>query len=97
MRGQKVDRSDAGSMGRSSLDMLNFIGRFFKFGMETKQFPSPDKSRNRKLTHYRSLETTPCREVQVASLGAGPNGHCLGRSGATSMNQRRSAAWREGP
>src|SRR5260370_24701543 len=29
-------------MGRSS-DILNLIGRFFKFGMETKQFPSSDK------------------------------------------------------
>jgi hypothetical protein len=26
------------------LDILNLIGRFFKFGMETKEFPSPDKS-----------------------------------------------------
>lgn len=29
--------------GAIILDILNLIGRFFKFGMETKQFPSPDK------------------------------------------------------
>jgi hypothetical protein len=28
--------------GAIILDILNLIGRFFKFGMETKQFPSPD-------------------------------------------------------
>ena len=41
MRGQKVDRSDAGPIGAMILDILNFIGRFFKGGMETNQFPSP--------------------------------------------------------
>jgi hypothetical protein len=29
--------------GAIILDILNLVGRFFKFGMETKQFPSPDK------------------------------------------------------
>ena len=29
-----------GADGAIILDILNLIGRFFKFGMETKQFPS---------------------------------------------------------
>jgi hypothetical protein len=33
-----------GADGAIILDILNLIGRFFKFGMETKQFPSPDWS-----------------------------------------------------
>jgi len=41
MRGQKVDRSD-GADGAIIVDILNLIGRFLKFGMETKQFPNPD-------------------------------------------------------
>jgi hypothetical protein len=34
MRGQKVHRSDAGADGAIILDILDLIGRFFKFGME---------------------------------------------------------------
>jgi hypothetical protein len=30
--------------GAIILDILNLIGRFFKFGMETKQFSSPDSA-----------------------------------------------------
>jgi hypothetical protein len=36
-----MDRLDAGRWA-IILDILNLIGRFFKFGMETKQFPGPD-------------------------------------------------------
>ena len=35
----------SGVNGAIILDILNLIGRFFKFGMETKQFPSPSMRR----------------------------------------------------
>ena len=46
MRGQKLDRLVRVD-GAIILHILNFIGRFFKLGMETKQFPSPDWSKRK--------------------------------------------------
>ena len=40
------------------LGILNVIGRFFKGGMETKQFPSPDKSDNRTSSYWTQLRPT---------------------------------------
>src|SRR5580704_11297105 len=37
--------------GAIILDILNLIGRFFKFGMETKQFPSPSMRRPVDVKH----------------------------------------------
>jgi hypothetical protein len=40
------------------LGIVNVIGRFFKGGMETKQFPSPDKSDNRTSSYWTQLRPT---------------------------------------
>jgi hypothetical protein len=58
MRGQKVESLGCGADGAIILDILNLIGRFIKFGMETKQFPSPDwfyKGRSQEKTHLHRL------------------------------------------
>ena len=40
------------------LGILNVIVRFFKGGMKTKQFPSPDKSDNRTSSYWTQLRPT---------------------------------------
>jgi hypothetical protein len=39
--------------GAIILDILNLIGRFFKFGMETKQFSSPSMRRRGMFIDFR--------------------------------------------
>jgi hypothetical protein len=46
-------------------DILNLIVRFFKFGMETKQFPSPDKFAPRYRTSDRSGLETGFEEIRL--------------------------------
>jgi hypothetical protein len=57
--------------GAIILDILNLVGRFFKFGMETKQFPSPNMASLVPSSEIQGDDQSAC--LSVSSSSARPN------------------------
>jgi hypothetical protein len=75
-----------GADGAIILDILNLIGRFFKFGMETKQFPRPDWPQSDNcpsLARNGVVGNSSCL-VGIASRNRALDGKLLGSQGAMS-------------
>ena len=57
--------------GAIILDILNLVGRFLKFGMETKQFPSPNIASSVLSSEIQGDNQPAC--LSVSSSSARPN------------------------